>query len=809
MAKQLLLIPALFLTVAAPAAQAEVIGRTSAVNPAASGAPPGGSVKTLNVGENIVHKYRVTTTASGSVQLIFVDRSTFSIGPNSNLVIDEFVYDPKANVGKMSATLSKGVMRFVGGQASHTGGATISTPATTLGIRGGIVTVRHDGTEGTRVVNHFGRITVQTASGTEVIRRPGFAVSIASRSQPAPAPTRVTRTEVDSTNQTLTSKTGQTGGRRENPADSGQSQAVGGVNSGVSTVRIEGQRQTVAQAAQITTQPVSPQPVSTVVQTAATNATQETASVYTAPQTTTTTTTQPTTTTTTTAPTVVDPTPVPPPTPTPPAPVIAGQRYYTLATSQTIDSILPTAFATTGTWRQSGVVGYGVGGTNADGTPNTTTRAIASGIVINGAGASQTSTIYLATASFFPNDADEPGGGIFATTRRSATSSMGRLASAMTPIPATSTYDSVYVPQNLTVNQNEYTGAGLVNTSGYYPGGGGTSGGTNFNVNLTKTTNSPQLGTYRPEVQLVGSAAGLYRTNSLTNNVFNGPSHMLVGNVYIDLTSSSRFGATMAVGVIPSTSTRSPQDDLQAAVYLFGYQGAGSRTRSSYVDYNNFGARSASQNVAADTAYSTISYGTSGATTIARREWGLMTNTTDLGVNTFFPGVTFCNCEYTRWGFWSQDSRRTGTTSDGGVDPDVSDRVHMGTWVAGVPTAAANVPTVGTATFTGHAIGSFKSGSAEYIAAGNLSKTINFGSNSGTFAVSGLDGKNYTGTVVIPSTTRNYFGGTGAAGTTSMSLIGQFYNNSAGAAMESGGHFTVQGTGTTPYFGAGTFAARR
>jgi hypothetical protein len=68
---------------------------------------------------------------------MFLDKTTMTIGPNSDLLIDEFVYDPGAGSGQFAASLTRGALRFVGGQISHTAGATINTPSATIGIRGG------------------------------------------------------------------------------------------------------------------------------------------------------------------------------------------------------------------------------------------------------------------------------------------------------------------------------------------------------------------------------------------------------------------------------------------------------------------------------------------------------------------------------------------------------------------------------------------------------------------------------------------------------------------------------------------------
>ena len=118
---------------------AETIGAAAAVKPAATGTPPGGSARTLSVGSDIAERERIVTGESGSVQVMFLDKSTLMVGQNSDLVIDEFVYDPNIGTGKFSAKLAIGALRFVGGQISHSTGVTISTPTATVGIRGGLV----------------------------------------------------------------------------------------------------------------------------------------------------------------------------------------------------------------------------------------------------------------------------------------------------------------------------------------------------------------------------------------------------------------------------------------------------------------------------------------------------------------------------------------------------------------------------------------------------------------------------------------------------------------------------------------------
>lgn len=121
-------------------AAAEKLGVAAAVNPDAFSSLSGAPKSQLNIGKSIFYNERINTTDSGLVQVLLVDGSTFTVGPGSDLVIDKFVYDPKKGVGQISASFSKGVMRFVGGKISkNEGGVNIDTPAGALAIRGGMV----------------------------------------------------------------------------------------------------------------------------------------------------------------------------------------------------------------------------------------------------------------------------------------------------------------------------------------------------------------------------------------------------------------------------------------------------------------------------------------------------------------------------------------------------------------------------------------------------------------------------------------------------------------------------------------------
>ena len=196
----------------APAGAQQQVGTAAAVNPRSVG-----GARVLELGSSIIHRERIETSASGSVQVMFVDKTTLNIGPNSNLLIDEFVYDPNAKKGSMAISLTKGAVRFVGGNASHTDGAEVKTPVATIGIRGGVAAITHRDGE-TQAILQFGILTIVGPSGeTVVVRRPGFMVTVGRGG--IAGPTRVPQGVIDAIIAQTRSRTGQNGGRPDPTPD--------------------------------------------------------------------------------------------------------------------------------------------------------------------------------------------------------------------------------------------------------------------------------------------------------------------------------------------------------------------------------------------------------------------------------------------------------------------------------------------------------------------------------------------------------------------------------------------------------------
>lgn len=194
---------------AAPAL-AQQVGTATAVNPLSESTPPGGATAPLAVGARIIHKERIHTTTTGTVQLAFLDRSTLSIAPNTNIVINEFVYDPNSGKGHMLASLTQGALRFVGGALSHAGEASIVTPAAAVGIRGGTAIFTY-GKDGLWVFNVFGILTIHNGAGTVTISQPDYKVHVASWSTLPDPIVKVASSDIDHLPR-FTSLPGQNGG---------------------------------------------------------------------------------------------------------------------------------------------------------------------------------------------------------------------------------------------------------------------------------------------------------------------------------------------------------------------------------------------------------------------------------------------------------------------------------------------------------------------------------------------------------------------------------------------------------------------
>ena len=173
----------------ASAAQADTkVGVTAAVNPDATGKPPSSQERVLYVGIDMQADERIRTQANGRVQLLFLDGSALSIGPDSDVVIDKYVYNPDNadNPGELAFRATKGVFRLIGGKISKVNPVVMHTSTASIGVRGSgaLIYAPEGGEKSTAVFMHGKYMFVQCDQGgcqgdKQTVTRPGSAIDFA------------------------------------------------------------------------------------------------------------------------------------------------------------------------------------------------------------------------------------------------------------------------------------------------------------------------------------------------------------------------------------------------------------------------------------------------------------------------------------------------------------------------------------------------------------------------------------------------------------------------------------------------------
>ena len=213
----------------------ERVGVSSAVNPEATGALPGAAPRRLVIGQDVIFNEHITTAASGQTQLLFLDESSMSVGPNSDITIDQFVYDPKTGTGKLAMSATRGLLRYVGGKLSKQDEAvTLRTATATLAVRGGafIGQIEPNGKTTAAFLYGKGLTVTGAAGGSLTLTRPGFQTIVPPGGPPSP-PGWMPPGLLALYTQLLDGRSGSTGGATNIPTDifvanSGISQTVSG-----------------------------------------------------------------------------------------------------------------------------------------------------------------------------------------------------------------------------------------------------------------------------------------------------------------------------------------------------------------------------------------------------------------------------------------------------------------------------------------------------------------------------------------------------------------------------------------------------
>ena len=845
------------LALSAPAC-ADTVGTAGAVNTTSSGTPPGGATRVIEIGTQVVENEKIQTTATGSVQVLFIDKTTLNVGPNSTLVIDRFVYNPVTTKGQLALSLGKGVLRVVGGVATHSEGATIRTPVAAIGLRGGIALISHSAAKGTQAILGFGHMSVTSLCGgpdchptTVDVSRPGYGVTVAGINRPPSFPGRASSQELAFVTSQLTSQKGQSGGASQQPTDSqAQSYNVGTPNSPgariVTTITSSQGRGSPWQAVQqtaVNTAQLGAQHTNTVA-TARKVAVQNVIQALTSPNgggggsgngggggngggsnggggngggggggggggTT--------------------------PAPTATYAMITHGPFST-STGPSPVPYLTAAFAGNGNFTVSPILGYQKGGLNSDGTPDTTSRQFQAGLSVTGKGAAQNATLFVMTSAISnaPNIGFTQAGGFTGVTVRNGAGWYGLATGAVSSATQNSAHNTVQTLNGVPIagfslnssTTNLNTGTVLDTQAFNYL----QTGPANYKFDPVTAQTPTTLANNHPTLTLNGYVGGVMVT--ATGGVQGAPTNFTKPYVVTNIANNPGLVSIFLPGdssemlaIFNVGSVAAPSNAMTSSTYVFGsLNGNGlsglNSARGTYVNPSNFGARDAA--VFNNGANAPVSGrngqllssigGYANQQLVTAETVGANTPTFLTSISTAAGGVQPCNCESTQWGFWSAFN---GATNNGQLT--FEDQGALLLWVAGNPTTAGSLPASGTATYTGHAIANIANGTGglTYLAAGTFSNTVNFGARSGAITIGGLDGTSYAGTANWVKGTTSFATPVGSplvgnTGNRTAALAGSFFQggptNTTPLYGEMGGSLILNGTN---YLGSGIFAARK
>jgi FecR protein len=128
----------------------------------------------LKVADHIFQNDALQTDVNATLGITFDDETTFSLSPNTRIVVDKFIFEEGASGNTASFHVVTGTAAFVASLVAKTGDMRVSTDNATLGIRGttGVVDVPVGGSTAAPVIKlypdtdgHVGRIEVFDRQG--------------------------------------------------------------------------------------------------------------------------------------------------------------------------------------------------------------------------------------------------------------------------------------------------------------------------------------------------------------------------------------------------------------------------------------------------------------------------------------------------------------------------------------------------------------------------------------------------------------------------------------------------------------------
>lgn len=123
-----------------------------------------GRTRDIKVGDRVFQNEVIATGADGRSQILFRDESSLTVGPDSRVTLDTFVFNPAGGGSTASVNAARGVFRFVSG-SMPSNAYQVRTPAGTIGVRGTLFDfiVEDDGTLVIQLLD--GQVDLRTSTG--------------------------------------------------------------------------------------------------------------------------------------------------------------------------------------------------------------------------------------------------------------------------------------------------------------------------------------------------------------------------------------------------------------------------------------------------------------------------------------------------------------------------------------------------------------------------------------------------------------------------------------------------------------------
>jgi hypothetical protein len=138
----------------------------------------------LRAGIDVFQNETIDTAYASASRVIFEDRTQLSIGPVSQVVLDNFVFNPNPSNSQVAVSITKGVMRFSTGLLPKPD-YQIRTPSCAIGVRGTVFTTVVSASRDSWVSVEEGQTTV-TAQNVTVTVNAGQTTFVAFGRPPTP-----------------------------------------------------------------------------------------------------------------------------------------------------------------------------------------------------------------------------------------------------------------------------------------------------------------------------------------------------------------------------------------------------------------------------------------------------------------------------------------------------------------------------------------------------------------------------------------------------------------------------------------------